>query len=422
VDAYEKQIAAIKVIGDDKVALSDALLNRATIALDTKDYDRVRELCSSIIDLNARIGDAWHVLAMLAYRESDHEKAIQLFDIALATGCRNQPLTHWNKSLPLHAIGLYKEGWQEHAWGKEEVTVQAIYIPHHRFTLPEWNGEPAPATIHVHTEAGHGDNIAMLRYLPLLVERGYTVRYECDPLLMSLVKQSMPQIEVVPRAIDYPGALGLKPFDYHIPIGDLPHAFGTDIDTVPWNGPYLNADPRQVARYAEAMRTSRIRKIGLCWSSGIRRNTNIWMEQYGQMKSMHFDDLVPLLATENRFFSLQVGDGQEQHRGWLVDMPENPDWADTAALIANLDLVITVDTGVAHLAGAMGKPVWVMTQRDGTSWHFMCYRDGASWNESSPWYPSARVFRKPSFGDCKWNSVVEDVAKALSEMVPNARL
>jgi tetratricopeptide (TPR) repeat protein len=114
-EAYDKQI---ETIIEDDLALSDAYLNRATIALDTKDYDRVRDLCGRIIKLKVREGDAWHVLAMLAYRESKHEEAISLFDVALERGCRNQPLTHWNKSLPLHAIGRYREGWEEHNWGQ----------------------------------------------------------------------------------------------------------------------------------------------------------------------------------------------------------------------------------------------------------------------------------------------------------------
>jgi ADP-heptose:LPS heptosyltransferase len=145
---------------------------------------------------------------------------------------------------------------------------------------------------------------------------------------------------------------------------------------------------------------------------------NIWMEQYGQMKSMHFDDLTPLLRLLDRgdtLVSLQVGDGRDEHHGAILDlMPVKPDWLETAALIENLDLVITVDTGVAHLAGAMGKPVWVMTQRDGTSWHFMCYREGASWNTASPWYPSARIFRQHE-GPGNWADVVADIARALNE-------
>jgi len=97
-------------------------------------------------------------------------------------------------------------------------------------------------------------------------------------------------------------------------------------------------------------------------------------------------------------------------------LPEKPSWDDTAALIENLDLVIAVDTGVAHLAAAMGKPVWVMMQRDGASWHFLCYREGASWNEKSPWYPSIRVFRQHAFNTPGyWDEVVADVARALEK-------
>lgn len=441
VAAYDRQIAAVlKSCPDDAVALSDAYLNRATIALDTEDYDTVEVLCQMMRDLKVRTGDAHHMLAMLAYRQSDHEASIELFDAAIANGARNQPIVRWNKSLPLHSIGRYREGWIEHhAGGTTETTVQAIYIPHHRFQRPQWEGQPAKladgqkAIIHVHTEAGHGDNIAMLRYLPMLVERGFVVRYECDPSLVDLVRYSMPQIEVVPRAVDYPGALGIKPFDYHIPIGDLPYAFGTDIDTVPWNGPYLKADPEEIAVSREKLKLAgaKGRKIGLCWSSGIRRNMNIWMERYGTKKSMNFADLRPIIDRlgDDQLVSLQVGDGRGELAHWSGPRPDalggvlknlpidtlsaSPDWAETAGLIANLDLVITVDTGLAHLAGAMGKPVWVMVMKNATSWHFMCYREGSKWNEANPWYPSARVFRKPSFTDPSWAPVVERIAEEL---------
>jgi hypothetical protein len=442
IEAYDEQINTAK--GD--VELSSALLNRCTIALDTEDYQRVRDLCNRIIDLKVREGDAWHILAMLEYRLANHEDAITLFDKALERGASNAPLVHWNKSLPLHSIGRYREGWQEHGiGGRTEVTVQAIFIPHHRFTLPLWRGEGPvfeestgqmkdrpetreemvklrPTVLHVHTEAGHGDNIAIIRYLPILAKQGYVVRYECDPLLIDLVRLSMPEIEVMPRAADYPGALGVKPFDYHVPIGDIAGIVGTDIDSVPWEGPYLRADPDLRDLYRQRLDRVKGRKIGLCWSAGIRRNMNIWMERYGKMKSMHFKDIDPVVrAIHSRgdiAVSLQVGDGRNEHPdGYIASfLPESPIWLETAALVANLDLVITVDTAVAHLAGAMGKPVWVLTQRNATSWHFMCWRPGASWNEASPWYPSARVFRQHSFEKLEWAGAVADVAKAIAEV------
>jgi hypothetical protein len=148
------------------------------------------------------------------------------------------------------------------------------------------------------------------------------------------------------------------------------------------------------------------------------------MEKYGRMKSMRFRDLQPMesLFNEETFISLQVGDGRDENCGTILDvLPESPTWDETAALIDNLDLVITVDTGVAHLAGAMGKPCWVMMQRDGSSWHFMCYRPGASWNETSPWYPSIRLFRQHEFNQPGyWKDVVDDVVKALQEPMQQA--
>ena len=418
IEAYDKQIET--ATGKD---LGDALLNRAAIGLDTRQYDKVRELCAKLIELELRVGDAYHCLAMLEYRISNHEKALEYFELAFANNVRNVPLTHWNHSLPLQSIGRFKESWKEHAWRAKETTQQYLYLSSRRFAMPQWRGEPRPATIHVHTEAGHGDNIALLRYLPLLVERGYKVHYESDPKLLELVRHSMPHIECMPRSVNYPGTLGLKPFDYQIPIGELPHAFETDIDTIPWSGAYLKADRQKSNHYASMLPVITGRKIGLCWSSGVRKEISIWMEKYGRMKSMHFMDVEPMMVGEgsgrNHFISLQVGDGRdEMNEHPLISdlLPENPTWDETAALIDNLDLVITVDTGVAHLAAAMGKPTWVMMQRDGASWHFMCYRDGASWNESSPWYPSVRLFRQREFNTPGyWKDVVADVVEALGK-------
>src|SRR6185369_373858 len=161
IEAYDNQIVAAR--GGNVLELSDAMLNRAVIALDTKDYDRVRDLCGSILEIGARKGDAYHLMAMLEYRLSRHESAIQMFDRALANNCRNVPLCHWNKALPLESIGRLREAGEEKSWNDREMTVPAIMIPQHRFNKPKWRGEGPEidgrkAIIHVHTEAGHGDN------------------------------------------------------------------------------------------------------------------------------------------------------------------------------------------------------------------------------------------------------------------------
>jgi hypothetical protein len=172
----------------------------------------------------------------------------------------------------------------------------------------------------------------------------------------------------------------------------------------------------ELQRHYHALLPKRGRLIGLCWSSGIRLNDSAWLAEYGRRKSMHFDNLEDILEVSgNTLVSLQIGPEREQARDMVLDLlPEQPTWDDTAALIASLDLVITVDTAVAHLAGAMGKPVWVMCQRDASSWHFMCWRPGASWNEASPWYPSARIFRQHEFNTPHfWDEVISDVARDL---------
>jgi tetratricopeptide (TPR) repeat protein len=441
--AYDKQIeTALKLPEGNEIALADAYQNRAVIAIDTADYELVRLMCRNILDLKVRAGDAYHLLAMIENRLSNHEKAVEYFDRALQAECRNQPLCHWNKALSLEAIGRLKDAGDEKSWNEKEMTVPAIYIPQKRFMVTKWKGESAQfidvvpingklvksitemrrAVIHVHHEAGFGDNISMWRYFPLLIERGFEVQYETDEPLISLVRRNFPDVLVMPMAKDYPGIVGLKqPFDYHMPIGDLPHAFGTDIDTIPWRGPYLKADPNKSAVFADELKQFDGRKIGLCWSSGIRKNASIWMERYGKMKSMHFADLHPLINNDDMFISLQVGDGRDEFDWQVHDLlSDKPDWEETAALIDNLDLVITVDTGVAHLAGAMGRPCWVMMQRDGASWHFMCWREGASWNEASPWYPSVRIFRQHEFNrPGYWKDVVDDVSRALNNATGN---
>jgi tetratricopeptide (TPR) repeat protein len=403
--AYDKEM---ELLPDDP----HAMLDRCVIALDQADYGLVRKLADQVLKTD-RKADGMHVIAMIANRTGQHEEAIKLFDEAIAAGCNNQATAHWNKSLSLHAIGRYKEGWEEHEWRRKETNNPALSICFQRFTRPLWSHEPPPALLHIHAEAGAGDNICYSRFLSEFVRRGYQVRYETHEALISLAQRSFPEIEVVKRAPDYPGAVGIKNFDYHIPIGTIPYLLKTDIDTVPWSGPYLKPDPQRVDFYRQTLSD---RKIGLCWSSGIREY-GIWLMEYGKRKSMHFDQIKPIVEAIGigKAVSLQTGPERIQNDGSVIDvLPVNPDFDDTAAVIANLDLVITVDTAVAHLAGAMGKPVWVMMQRDGASFHFMTWHKGSPWNEKSPWYPSARLFRQHKFNRPHfWDEVVADIVAEL---------
>jgi tetratricopeptide (TPR) repeat protein len=426
--AYDKAIEVVDETDPDAVAA--VKMNRSTIALDMADYGLTEKLCNDVIAGGTdRVGDAKHVLALAEFRQSLHEKAADTFLEALKLGARDPGIVRWHRSHALEAVGRYREASVEREQRSNQNRLGNLSMPMKRFARPVlpalWDGNAPPVTtdgrrtsIHVHTEAGSGDNFALARYVPILAEMGYDVRYEVMSDMFDLMRHSFDGtgVTVVRVAPDYPGSLRIEPFNFHCPIGSLMHAMGTEVDRIPWRGPYLKADQKLVEHYRKQLRLP-LRKVGVCWSSGIIRDRDVWLESYGRRKSMHLKTFAPVLHQET-CVSLQVGPERAQIKEWektgLVDLlPEHPTWADTAALIECLDLVVTVDTGVAHLAGAMGKPTWVMTQRNSSSWHFMCWRPGAAWNERSPWYPNTRVFRQHKFDEYRWDEVVRDVAEEL---------
>jgi tetratricopeptide (TPR) repeat protein len=407
--AYDRQV---ELDPDNPLAKID----RSTLAINVGDYDTARKMALAVLETDKK-GEALHTLALIAYREGRHEDAIDLYQRTLAEGSQDPAQVRWNMSLAMHAIGRYAEGWAESENRGRQKADEPMRIVMNRFNQPMMTREDlkTPCRLHVHNEMGNGDAIATARYLAELIDLGHDVRLETIDSLVGLLARSFPKVKVIPRALDYPGAIGVAPFDRHVPTLSLPYLFGTTIETVPWRGPYIKPDPARAARYAARLAGGGL-KIGFCWSSGIRTD-GLWISRYGKRKSMHFDDIVSAMPSDAVCVSLQVGPERAQQSGSrMIDLlPKKPDWDDTAALIANLDLVITVDTAVAHLAGAMGKPVWVLMQRDGASWHFMCYRDGAPWNEASPWYPSARIFRQRIEGS--WSEVISDIAKEIQTHV-----
>jgi tetratricopeptide (TPR) repeat protein len=384
---------------------SVSLLDLASTLIDEERYSEAEGLCDEVLarpDDKFR-SDAFHCKAMILARFGHHEQACVMFQEAIDGGCADPTLASFHLAISLHSIGRYKEGWDEHAKRKDNKSSINLFVPMQRFSRGLFEMQPPPAIVHIHSEAGAGDNIQFMRYLPMLAERGYTVRYECRDDLLTLAKGSLPTVEVVPTALNYPGALGIKEFDYHAPIGELPHIFGTEVDTVPWSGPYIKADPELAEKY------SLIRpKFGIAWSSGIRKDGGAWLERYGEIKSLRFEDVRRISDSANyyNFVNLQVGPPRARNDLWLDVLPEDPTWADTAALIANLDLVITPDTGLAHLAGAMGKPVMLMMHREG-SFHWMVERKGAKWNRRSPWYPSVLIYRQKT--SLIWDDVIERI-------------
>jgi hypothetical protein len=243
-----------------------------------------------------------------------------------------------------------------------------------------------------------GDTIQFVRYASLVAERGGTVMLECQPALTQLLES----VAGVTRVI--PAGQALPPFDVQLPLLSLPHVFKTGLNTIPATTPYLQAPAATVARWAERLKSDGRKRIGLAWAGNPQ-------QRYAPQKSVPLAALAPLIAQERaQFFSLQVGaasaDLTRLARPRIIDLaPELQDFAETAAAISQLDLVITADTVVAHVAGALAKPCWVMLQTV-PDWRWLMNRD------DSPWYPGMRLFRQPKPGD--WPGVIGQVDAALT--------
>jgi Flp pilus assembly protein TadD len=310
------------------------------------------------------------------------------------------PRFRFNLSLALLLLGRYEEGWEkyEFRWdGSAELAGRR-----REFAAPQWRGEPlAGRTLLLHAEQAFGDTLQFARYAALVARAnaGARVVLECQPELARLLVSIGHRVEVIAREQPLP------PFDLHCPLLSLPLVFRTTLETIPAELPYLAADPADVETWCRRLAGPGGFRVGLVWS-GKARAMNRW-------HNLALSDLAPLFQVGNaRFFSLQktqtgyamdsecAGTSVADHTALLDD------FADTAALISNLDLVISVDTSVAHLAGALGKPVWLLARYD-ADWRWLLERT------DSPWYLDMTIFRQRAAGD--WAELVPRVASALRE-------
>jgi hypothetical protein len=265
---------------------------------------------------------------------------------------------------------------------------------------PRWHGQRLNGeAVMVHAEQGFGDTIMMARYLPLIAERGGRPVFAGPPALHRLVAR-IPGVHVAATFDQLPRRY------LECPTMSLPVAFGTDLTNIP-PAPYLTGDPRPWADVLAAMPGL---KVGLCWAgrSNMLRREETAMDAG---RSLRLKQLLPILQVPGcSFVSLQLGPPAAQLAdvppGLVLDVSDRlTDWAATAGLIEGLDLVISVDTGVAHLAGALGRPVW-MLDRYAHCWRWLRGRS------DSPWYPTMRIFRQPRSGN--WAAVIAGVRNSLS--------
>lgn len=317
----------------------------------------------------------------------------------------------WNLGVARLLGGDYARGWE----GYEYRMLQPGYVPRH-FDKPRWMGELLEGRrIFLYAEQGLGDTIQFSRFAPVLSRQGATVFLECQPAAVKLMESVPGVARAIARNPDGP-ALELPEFDYHTPLMSVCRTLETTLDTIPAGVPYVFPGQQAIEEWRRVMAGfesgRRRQRVGLTWAGNPRHRND-------SNRSLPLARLARLLELkEALFFSLQKGPAAAQLSqlppGQVHDLePKLTDLEQTAAAILELDLVISVDTVVAHLAGALGRPVWLLLPF-APDWRWMLDR------EDSPWYPSMRIFRQSRRAD--WDPVVEAVSRALSRSAPAIEL
>jgi len=371
------------------------VLNTRVIVLDSLErYEEALHDVNRMLTLNPGYADAINNTGMLLARLGRFEEALRCYDRSLELDA-NQGQARYNRSLIRLSLGDWTAGFEEfeNRWLTENLRGARL-----SGLAPLWLGQEdlQGKTILLYHEQGYGDTLMSVRYIPMLAERGARVILVA-PTALSKLMQTVPGITRVVTG----GETGIV-HHCHAPLMSLPLAFRTSPETIPAPVSYMSADPSQVARWAQRLGPRTKPRIGVVW--GGRR--------YGPInypRDVPLGHLRPLFELDVDFIGLQK-EMADSDRALLSQFPRLrsfgeilEDFADTAALIMNLDLVIAADTAVAHLAGALGKPVWLMN-RYAACWRWL------QQGERSPWYPTMRQFRQPSLGD--WDSVVRSVCTA----------
>jgi tetratricopeptide (TPR) repeat protein len=303
--------------------------------------------------------------------------------------------SRWNRSLILLLLERFKEGWEDYEcrFKKQSPTDSRD------FKKPKWDGSSLKGKrILIVSEQGFGDNIQFIRYVPMVKEKGGYVILESRKELRKLFEG----VSGIDEFVEKQDALDVD-FDFYIHLMSLPRIFNTTLDNIPNKIPYLKADPEKVEGFKEKLKNGF--RVGIAWAGNPKQDND-------KNRSATFKDFEILKNIPGvKLFSLQKGEAAKQlNDSEVVDFKDYiRDFSDTAAIIGSLDLVISVDTCVAHLAGAMGKPIWTVLTFT-PDWRWLLDRT------DNPWYPGMKLFRQPRFRD--WDSVFSEVSKELRRIVP----
>jgi len=387
---------------DQAIALkpdyAEAYYNRGIVLQGLKSFLDALASFDKAIELRPDYTEAHNNRGVLLQDAMRFDEALASFDKAIAL-TPNYAEAYNNQSYCFLQMGRFEQGWRLHEWRKK----LAEPVGNRSFPQPLWLGREdiSSKTLFVHWEQGLGDTIQFCRYGKLLTARGVTVVMSVQEPLYRLLRQMSPDIQIINHD-EVPSA-----FDYHCPLMSLPLALGTTLETIPSEQRYIFADEQLRKAWDVRLPPKTKPRIGVVWSGSTKHKND-------HNRSIDLLTLAPVFSADAHWISLQ----NELRRGDFALLQElHPlvsygvelkDFSDTAAVIDLLDLVITVDTSIAHLAGAMGKKVWILLPYN-SDWRWLTERN------DSPWYPSARLFRQADVGS--WGNVIARVHGALYDFI-----
>jgi tetratricopeptide (TPR) repeat protein len=381
-------------------SFAEAYCNLGYALIKKGHFDESITYCQKAIELRPSFAEAYYNLGC-AFEEKGHfDKAITCYQKTIELN-PSFAEAHFDISLILLLLGNFKEGWKKYEWRWK----RKAYIQYCRnFSKPLWNGsEIKGLTILLQCEQGLGDTVQFFRYAPLIAQKGAKVIVDCQRELVSLLKNTEGEQQVIVQGEELPE------FDVYCPLLSLPLIFNTTLETIPAKIPYIIVDSLLAQKWEDKVQYDNSKlKIGLVWAGRPEHKKDL-------NRSCSLDNFSPLAELGDiSCYSLQKGAASEQAKNppkgmKFIDYTEEIiDFSDTAALMENLDLIVSVDTSVVHLAGALGKPTWTLLPF-APDWRWMLNR------EDSPWYPTMRLFRQPSFGD--WESVIVKVKDELLKLL-----
>ncbi|MBN1123492.1 MAG: tetratricopeptide repeat protein [Sedimentisphaerales bacterium] len=382
--------------------LADAFNSLGMILVKCLRFEEAIRAFRRALELDHDFAHAYYNLANL-FRSLGHcDDAIEMYDRAIAR-LPEFADAFWNRSTVHLLNGQLEKGWQDYQWRHKADLDVAVYP--HSLEKSRWDGSPFTGkTLLLHYEQGYGDSIQFLRYLPMVKARGGQILLEERPVLLPLLK-AYPHVDQFLAAGSH--APSPDSYDIHISLLDLPQVFNTTLQTIPNQVPYLWPDPEKISHWRSCLPAGEFR-VGIVWAGSPHHGNDTnrscpqeWFLPLSRIPGVQLISLQKEAPETERF----PGSGRNpiHHLGPILN-----DFSDTAAVIASLDLVISVDTAVAHLAGALGKEVWTLLPF-APDWRWMLHRI------DSPWYPTMRLFRQPAWGD--WNSVFQEVLGALHNRV-----